>query len=464
LIKERLLDVREVSGLLYIHPETLYRWKKSGRIPHVMMNGRVRFERKAVDEFLEKRKSGALDLEAILPKFSLSLDAYDKLHLKRQQKGGTSAVGKGPRRRWNYSFGSVYLRGKHWYIDYRYLGKRIREAVKNAQTRGEAVIALQVKVTEIFNGRFNPKRTAPCLTFDEFADKYMNEYAKSEKKSWKTDEYRLRRIREFFGRFELSEITTAKIREYRDARCKEGISRLTTNRELSLFKKMFNWGLKEKCLSENPAKEITKFSEADTARDRVLSDEEEERLFAQLAPHMKPLILTALQTGLRYREILRLRWSNVDMKGRMLKVENTKSGRARFVPINSILFDEMLRLKDGSRDERVFPFTTVQTAFENARRRAGLLDLTFHDLRRTFGTRLLEKGVNIVTISKLYGHSSVLVTQGYLHPKDILAKEAVEALVDEHRQREKSEKVAQLGHKKKRESFQLPATSYFSVN
>jgi hypothetical protein len=50
-------------------------------------------------------------------------------------------------------------------------------------------------------------------------------------------------------------------------------------------------------------------------------------------------------------------------------------------------------------------------------------------LRRTFGTRLLEAGVDIVTISKLYGHSSVLVTQRYLHPKDTLAEEAVESLV-----------------------------------
>jgi site-specific recombinase XerD len=48
---------------------------------------------------------------------------------------------------------------------------------------------------------------------------------------------------------------------------------------------------------------------------------------------------------------------------------------------------------------------------------------------------MLEKGVDIVTISKLYGHSSVLVTQRYLHPKDKLSVEAVELLAERHKNR-----------------------------
>jgi integrase len=88
---------------------------------------------------------------------------------------------------------------------------------------------------------------------------------------------------------------------------------------------------------------------------------------------------------------------------------------------------ELLRVENAESD-LVFPFKSVRTAFENARKKAGLENLTFHDLRRTFGTRLLEMGVDIVTIQKLYGHSSVLVTQRYLHPQDSIKKEAVELL------------------------------------
>ena len=145
---------------------------------------------------------------------------------------------------------------------------------------------------------------------------------------------------------------------------------------------------------------------------------------------MRPLVFTALYTGMRKGELLKLKKENVNLEKRHIKVERTKSKKARFIPINSALFDVLssLKLKSG-KEQRIFPFKSIQTAWENARRRAGLEDLNFHDLRRTFGTRLLEAGVDIVTISKLYGHSSVLVTQRYLHPKDELSREAVELLV-----------------------------------
>ncbi len=115
----------------------------------------------------------------------------------------------------------------------------------------------------------------------------------------------------------------------------------------------------------------------------------------------------------------------------MIIVEHTKSKKARYIPINVELFSVLSELK-AKRNilDIVFPFKSIRTAFENAVERAGINDFTFHDLRRSFGTRLLEKGIDIVTIQRLYGHSSPLVTQRYLHPDDEISKEAVELLVD----------------------------------
>jgi len=78
-----------------------------------------------------------------------------------------------------------------------------------------------------------------------------------------------------------------------------------------------------------------------------------------------------------------------------------------------------------------FPFRQrkVWEDFKVACARADVKNFTFHDLRRSFGTRLLELGVNIRTIQKLYGHSSISVTERYLHPRDELSVEAVELLV-----------------------------------
>ncbi len=97
--------------------------------------------------------------------------------------------------------------------------------------------------------------------------------------------------------------------------------------------------------------------------------------------------------------------------------------------MNQEIYDlfKLMKERNGTSDT-VFPFKSIRTAFENGCDRANLQNLTFHDLRRTFGTRLLELGVDIVSIQRLYGHSSPLVTQRYLHPSEDLQREAVDLL------------------------------------
>ena len=95
---------------------------------------------------------------------------------------------------------------------------------------------------------------------------------------------------------------------------------------------------------------------------------------------------------------------------------------------------ELEKLRTAKLDAKVvFPINRwiVRRAFEGALRRAKIEGFTFHDLRRTFGTRLLERGVDIVTIKKFYGHSSVITTERYLHPRDFFSEKAVELLVEE---------------------------------
>jgi len=342
-------------------------------------------------------------------------------------------------------FGSYYQRrpGGSWYISIYKNGKRTQEVIPWAQTEEEAEYALSQKVIKLFDEKHGVESRRQEIGFETFAQIYLKNYAMIAKKSWETDAYRLKTLKEFFKDTELRKITPLMIQKFRAWRLKEGgVSKVTTNREIQLLKKMLNVAIEESYLEENPAKKIKLYSETDTVRDRVLSEEEEPVLFKELAEHVRPLVFVALHTGMRKGELLMLTKENVNLEKRQIKVERTKSQKARFIPINSALFDELssLKLKSG-KEQRVFPFKFIQTAWENARRRAGLEDLNFHDLRRTFGTRLLEAGLNIVAISKLYGHSSVLVTQRYLHPKDELSREAVELLVkdssDKLKKREK---------------------------
>jgi excisionase family DNA binding protein len=461
-MKASLITVKEASFLLHVHPETLRRWTRGGRVPFLKVEDEIRFDRSEIEDFIERRKARILaDCPPLTP---LGLDRYDKLYLK----GGQAALSSRNSRRWRYAIGRIYLRRTkkgldRWWIDYRGPeGQRRREVVKDAQNRGEALAALQQKVSEVFDGKFHPKRIAQQTKFNELADCFMNDYAKKTKKSWKTDEYRLVTLREHFGEMDLASIATAGILEYRQARLKAGRSELTANRETALLKTLFNFAREEGLMKENPARKVRMFSERDTARDRVLSPDEEERLFAELALHLRPVVLTALHTGMRLGEILNLKWSDVNLERRIVKIEKTKSKRTRFIPANSILQAELARLKAERRGPLVFPFKNVRTGFENARSRAGLENFTFHDLRRTFGTRLLEHGVNIVTISRLYGHSNVLVTQNYLHPRDVLSVEAVELLAGE--KREKPESLAQIWHTEKGAAFPVPERPMKSVS
>ena len=169
--------------------------------------------------------------------------------------------------------------------------------------------------------------------------------------------------------------------------------------------------------------------------------------------HLKSILTVALNTGLRRGELLNLKWNQIDFKARMLRVEKTKSGKMRHIPINDILFNELSRLKsENGQNSYLFfnpetgkPYLDMKTGFKGACRRAGIKGLRFHDLRHTFATRLIQAGVDIVTVQNLLGHHSVTVTQRYTHSNDEQKRKAVELLNKNPEERtEKREKLLNI--------------------
>jgi excisionase family DNA binding protein len=473
-LSQPLLSVKEVSSFLSVHPKTLYKWTDEGKIPHLKINGLIRFKKKEIEDWQEKNKGLSLVFSEFLPKLDLSLESYDRMHLK----GGKSALGKNSRR-WNYGFGTVYQRetkqGKtRWYIDFKDGGRRIRQVVRNAQTRGQVVIALNEKVAKAFETEHGITCTTKKIKFAVLADQYLNDYAKISKRSWRSDRYRIEaNLKPYFGDLTLQDISPLLIEKYRAARLKAGVSRSTVNRETTLLKKMLNlaidWGLTER----NPVLKVRLFSEKGAAKERILFEEEEVKLLAQCPDYLRPIVITALNTGMRRGEILNLRWRNVDLKRRLIKVDNTKSGASRIIPVNGSLYSELVKVKDGSgKAEYVFsnletglPYTQVRKSFKNSCRKAGVKELRFHDLRHTFATRLIESGADLITVRDLLGHFSVRVTQRYTHPNQDRKKEAVELLVTRaEKQAENSEKLAHICHISETEKTFGSVTRLFSLN
>ena len=469
-MNQSLLTVKEASSFLHVHPKTLYKWTNEGKVPFRKINGLLRFSHKDIENGPGSRPERFPALLESFPKLSLCLADYDRMHLK----GGKSALGKNSKR-WNYGFGAIYLRktkkGKdRWCIDYRDgQARRQRHVVKNAQCRGEALIALQSEVAEVFNGKFHPRRKLESMRFSEMSRIYLDNYAKANKKSWMCDKYCLgAHLNPYFGSMRLSDLSPLLVEKYRADRLRAGIRKSTANRELALLKKIFNLAVDWGFITSNPVIKVKLFPEKDNLKERVLSEAEEAKILRESAPHLKPIIITALSTGMRKNEILSLMWSNVDVGRKTILASKTKSGKNRTIPINTVLVKVLEDLKAGSRSEFVFSgpegkgIRTVRRAFANACRRAGVNGLRFHDLRHTFATRLIRKGVDIVTVQNLLGHHSVTVTQRYTHTDGGQKREAVELLASQTAKT--PEDLSHIWHTEGGKGKPILSNSLFSVN
>jgi integrase len=329
----------------------------------------------------------------------------------------------------------VYLRGKSWYIDFHYEGKRYTEKVGKV-AKSVAEEKLDIKRSEVIRGEWKPKVVK--TSFEKFKDEYL-EYSRANKKpkSSLRDECSLKHLSRFFGGKALSEISSFMVEKYKLTRREEKAEPGTVNRELACLRHMFNMALRWKKAQTNPVREV-KFMKEPKGKERILSDEEEARLLetVRTSPkekHLEPIIITALNTGMRKGEILNLKWLNVDFKKGYIQVEGTKNGENRKIPMNKKLTDTLEGGKKVSKGEYVFsengkPYRDVKTGWWTALKKAGIEGFRFHDLRHTFGSRLGMKGRDIRTIQILMGHKDITMTMRYSHPTPEHMRKAVETL------------------------------------
>lgn len=312
----------------------------------------------------------------------------------------------------------VYKRGNVYWIDYYDQNRnRVQESSQSTNQR-DAEDLLTIRKSEILRGVY--KRPVK-ITFGEFGERYM-EHAKANKRSWLRDEQMLEHLSGFFGKErELTEVAPIDIEAYKVHR-RTKVSGATVNRELALLKRMFNlaitWDL---FLSTNPVRKVKFFREFNTGL-RVLSSEEEKNLLLHASPYLQDLIRFALNTGLRVGEIFSLRWSNVDLKKGILTIFSPKTEKLREVPINAETRNVLEAWWLGKKAEFVFynpetgkPFVDLKAGFAVACQKAGIEGVTWHTLRHTFASRLVNRSVDIVTVKELLGHSSITVTMRYAH-------------------------------------------------
>lgn len=199
----------------------------------------------------------------------------------------------------------------------------------------------------------------------------------------------------------------------------------TVNRYMAALSGLFSWGLKGDYLALHPMKGIESLAEG-TTRLRCLSDQERESLIAACRQtgglRLQTLVVLALSTGARRGELLRLRWSDLDIAERQVVIHGTGRLRTRTLALPEPAFEllgQLSRVRHIDRsdvfaepDGRVrFPRAAWQTALESA----AIKDFRFHDLRHSAASYLAQSGASLPEIAEILGNRTLQAVRRYSH-------------------------------------------------
>ena len=270
------------------------------------------------------------------------------------------------------------------------------------------------------------KRTIP--TVEQLAERYLT-HVRSYKRSPEIDaRYLNNHILPRFGRMRLDEVGQGEIVAWLAGKVqKEGYAPATVNRLQVIFSYMYKladrWGVPG--AERNPLKGVP-LRNPNNQRERYLTREETQRLKAAVEAsentQLRHIVALLLFTACRKREILDLRWSEVDIERRVLRVALSKSGRVRHVPLSGAavaVFEQIPRWEGCEfvlpNPKTLRPYTSFFNAWNTARKIAGLKDVRVHDLRHSAASNMVNAGQSLFAVQKVLGHRQARTTQIYAH-------------------------------------------------
>ncbi len=225
-----------------------------------------------------------------------------------------------------------------------------------------------------------------------------------------------------WGSQALKEISFEDLRQHRAKMLASGDYKpATVNRYMSSIRRMLTLAVQDGVLDRHPMKGLKFLPEPQ--KDRFFSEEELRHLQNSLSPDEWRAAAIALGTGMRLSEQYGLQWKHVDEEARTLTIPLSKSNKTRRVPIS----EEVMRLfrEQFSDSPWVFPDPLdplkpqapypISDRFTDRLIQAGITGASWHTLRHTFASRQLREGTDIVTVSRLLGHSVLQTTMRYVH-------------------------------------------------
>lgn len=331
----------------------------------------------------------------------------------------------------------IYQRKKSWYLDYFFGGVRIRKSFGNSKEAAERALAeLQEHKVVIEIPLVKPDESAQAdpsgMVFEKLCDEYLaSKQGSKTPQSFRRDQVSIHMLLKVFRGKPINTITPFDVNQYQNMRRRQ-VEPATVNRDVACLKHMFNLAVDWDFLKVNRLLRVKKYKEP-PGRVRYLTKEEEERLINCCKPHLKPIVITAFNTGMRRGEILNLKWSDIDFANLSITIIKTKNNEIRRVPINQTLYDELQRLPKSESgyvfcDANGRPYGDIKNSFNRAVKDAGLKDFVFHSIRHSAASWLVMKGVDIRSVQELLGHKDIKMTMRYSHLSNTHLLEAIRKL------------------------------------
>lgn len=233
---------------------------------------------------------------------------------------------------------TISKRNGKYYCRFQLNGERHHKLCAGATTLKEAEKmenAFKYKLQQIQNGVIpKEERNLPLYKLKQI---YLA-YSETNNRNFKNNIYYINIIMDYFGEnAPAQKLLLQKIESFKEwLKIERKLKNSSINRYLEILSKMFNLGIDNGLISQNPVSKVKKLLE-DNHKVRFLTKDEEDRLYKALPEFLKPIVTTALQTGMRKGEILNLKWSNIDFEYGFIELLKTKSGKARKIPISDKL-------------------------------------------------------------------------------------------------------------------------------
>jgi len=281
-------------------------------------------------------------------------------------------------------------------------------------------------------------------------EKYLP-YVRSYKRSWKSDVSMINtHIAPKLGQLTMSKVTSFDITNFIETMKHKNLAPGTINRGLVLLRYAYKLAERWQEPGVNSSAWVSiKQLKVDNRIERYLTPEQSDRLLQavkeSLNPQLTYLVAFLIYTGARKREVLEIKWRDINLNQSSWKISKNKSNKVRHVPLSEGAIETLNAVREkwrtqhngveAEQDDFIFanpitgkPFSSFFYSWNTARDKAGMPELRVHDLRHSFASFLVNAGRSIYEVKELLGHADIKTTSRYAHLSQESLKAAVSAV------------------------------------